>query len=196
MGVFILLLFFILSQSLGINNEVVLAPKLCIECSRYVTRGRGKNLSKKATSTYTYTRPCTQNWRIMFELTKRSIYFCPFYSCARYRVLDLHRTGFVVSHPTLAGVIPNNNLYWKPVSLCVVHSDTSTRLIVYFKVILSTYYIGFIIRHSGLNFPFLNTPRMPTSLYYLQTGDLGNQIYHLYGYAYCFFKLKLYCISK
>jgi len=123
----------------------VLAPKLCIECSRYVTRGRGKNLSKKATSTYTYTRPCTQNWRIMFELTKRSIYFCPFYSCARYRVLDLHRTGFVVSHPTLAGVIPNNNLYWKPVSLCVVHSDTSTRLIVYFKVILSTYYIGFII---------------------------------------------------
>lgn len=47
-GVFILLFFFYFI-TIVINNEVVFAPKLCIvECSRYVTRGRGINLSKKS----------------------------------------------------------------------------------------------------------------------------------------------------
>jgi len=43
---FVIIFYFI---TIVINNEVVLAPKLCTaECSRYVTRGRGVNLSKKS----------------------------------------------------------------------------------------------------------------------------------------------------
>lgn len=108
-----------------INNEVVLAPKLCVPTVLDTWLGGVAKTFRKKLPPPTPTRPCTQNLRIMFELTKRSIYFCPFYSSIQSRVLDLQRTGFVISHPTLTGDIPNNNLYWKPVSLWVVHSDTN-----------------------------------------------------------------------
>jgi len=108
-----------------INNEVVLAPKLCALSVLDTWLGGVAKTFRKKLPPPTPTRPCTQNLRIMFELTKRSIYFRPFYSCFQSGVLDLQRTGFVISHPTLTGDIPNNNLYWKPVSLWVVHSDTN-----------------------------------------------------------------------
>lgn len=116
-GRFIIIIL-ILSQSLLITKSCL--PWSCIptECSRYVTRRRGKNLSKR----YLLLRDLVPKICKFCFVYNKGPFSSVFFLCYFYRVLDLRKQVSLSPSLLWLAIFQIITQCWKPVSLCVVHS--------------------------------------------------------------------------